>query len=214
MEGQSSWDWGPGKRRIQKTAACSRDVVWMEEPLASPDGEKIASVVNLENAVFGLCVNGDLLEQTFEKVWGLSFSPDGRLAAIASTDAEWTVVVDGLPWEASFGFVWNLSFSRTGDRIGAAVQQDMRYGAAVDGNPWTDFFDNASDFALSPCGAHTAAAVQTRAMDAAGHSNIPAGMLLRCRRRQSMGRELRECVDPGVRRIGRACGGPGSPKPL
>jgi hypothetical protein len=97
MEGQSSWDWGPGKRRIQKTAACSRDVVWMEEPLASPDGEKIASVVNLENAVFGLCVNGDLLEQTFEKVWGLSFSPDGRLAAIASTDAEWTVVVDGSP---------------------------------------------------------------------------------------------------------------------
>ena len=150
MEGQSSWDWQPGKRRIQDAGACSTDVVWMEEPVASPDGERLAAVVNLEDAVFGLCVNGGILEETFEKAWALCFSPDGRMTAIVSRDMEWTVAVEGQPWETTFGFVWNLSFSHDGTRIGAAVQQDMTYGAAVDGEPWPTFFDNAGDVALSP----------------------------------------------------------------
>ena len=66
----------------------------------------------------------------FEKIYNLRFSPDGRLTALVSQDMEWTVAVDGNPWETWFGFVWNLMFSPDGAHIGTAYEQDMEYAVS------------------------------------------------------------------------------------
>jgi Tol biopolymer transport system component len=153
------WDWEPGSREIANISGWQKKFNWVEEPFASPNGEKIAAVVNLAEGEFNVCVNDDTWQTVFDKIWNLRFAPDGRLTAIVSEMGEWTVAVDGTPWDNKFGYVWNMMFSPDGNNIAVAVQQDMAYGMALNNVVWEETFSNMTHPTLSPDGTRTAAAV-------------------------------------------------------
>ena len=149
MHYRSSWDWELGEKSIADINQWEDKFNWVEEPYASPDGEKIAAIVNLAEGEFNVCVNGDTWETVFDKIWYLRFAPDGRLAALVSEMGEWTVAVDGTPWDNKFGYVWNLMFSPDGKNIAVAVQQDMAYCMALNGVTWDETFSNILIFWLN-----------------------------------------------------------------
>ncbi|NNL74942.1 MAG: WD40 repeat domain-containing protein, partial [Desulfobacterales bacterium] len=157
---KSEWDWELGSRKIADTKQWHHRFNWVEEPYVSPNGEKIAAIVNQAEGEFNVCVNGDAWETVFDKIWYLRFAPDGRLTALVSEMGEWTVAVDGTPWDNKFGYVWNLMFSPDGKNIAAAVQRDMSYCMALNDVVWENTFPNMTHPTLSPDGTQTAAAVQ------------------------------------------------------
>lgn len=165
MQPASTYDWTPGVKEIQDISKCAGECEWMEELYPSPDGEQVARVVkiaNEEEAEFGVQVNGQLWESTFEKIWNLRYSPDGRLSALVSEMAEWSLAVDGQAWEENYAFVWGTKFSKSGDVIAACVQADGEYGMLKEGVIWENLYENANNFVLSLSGKDTAAVVQTR----------------------------------------------------
>ncbi len=176
MQSSANWDWSPGERVVCETGQCNQDFQWIEEPQASPDGEKLAAVVNLGEEGATLCVNGEAWEKVFEKAWDAVFSADVRLSGLVSQDMEWTVAVDGEAWEETFGFVWNTQFSRDGKTIAVAVQRDMQYGLAVDGQPWETLYESGQDFVLSPNGRKTAAVVQVESLPQADTKKFLEGL--------------------------------------
>ena len=147
----NDWDWETSEKSIV-TGDWKDKFGWVEEPCVSPDGEKIASIVNIDEGEFSVCVNGEAWEEVFDKIWYLRFSPDGRLTALVSDMGEWTVAVDGEAWEGRYGYVWNTKFSPDGKNIAVAVQQDMEYCAAINDVTWDETFRNMTDLALSPDG--------------------------------------------------------------
>ncbi len=155
MVDKSGWDWSTPQKSIPIAEWHDR-FGWVEEPSVSPDGERIAAIVNIDEGEFNVCVNGQTWDRTFDKIWYPRFSPDGRLTAIVSDMGEWTVAVDGQAWEARLGYVWQTQFSRNGAVVAVAAQQDMRYGMAVDDKLWPDLFSNLSNPRLSPDGRATA----------------------------------------------------------
>ena len=176
MSSKSSWDWEVGKREVLDIAAAGQEFEWLEEPSVSPDGERIAAVANLGPAEFGLLVNGQALEQVYEKIWYVRFTPDGRLTAVVSRDGEWTLSLEGEPWPEWYGFVWNVLWSPGSDSLAAAVQQDMAYGMALNGETWPTLYENANHFTLSPDGRRTAAVVQADSMPTADIAAFQEGM--------------------------------------
>ena len=113
----TDWNWETGSRQIADFKQWQNQFNWVEELCVSPNGEKLAAIVNQTEGEFNVCVNGDAWETTFEKIWNLRFTPDGRLCALVSEMGEWTVAVDGTAWENKFGYVWNLMFSPNGKNI-------------------------------------------------------------------------------------------------
>ena len=73
MEEIHNWNWETGSREVADINECNQTVHWVEEPYVSPDGEKIAAIVNLAEGEFNVCVNGKLWETVFEKIWHLRF---------------------------------------------------------------------------------------------------------------------------------------------
>jgi len=161
-----NWDWDSGEKKVG-LADWSTQFNWVEELYASPNGEKVAAVVNIDEGEFNVCVNGETWENVFDKIWYLRFAPDGRLTALVSEMGEWTVAVDGAAWENKFGYVWNTLFSSDGKNIAVAAQQDMQYCMVRNGIPWEETYKDMTYFALSPDGNQTAAAVQVVAFDQA-----------------------------------------------
>ena len=82
------WDWDPGSTEIAVISDWQKKFKWVEEPYVSPNGEKIAAIVNLAEGEFNVCVNGNTWETVFDKIWNLRFGPDGRLAALVSEAGE------------------------------------------------------------------------------------------------------------------------------
>ena len=58
MADNESWDWEPGEKRID-VGKWRDQFNWVEEPQASPDGEKIAAIVNIDEGEFKVCENGN-----------------------------------------------------------------------------------------------------------------------------------------------------------
>jgi hypothetical protein len=165
MVDSRNWDWETGEKKIS-LGSWKEDYQWVEEPYVSPDGEKVAAIVNVDEGEFTVCVNGRAWGETlFDKIWHLRFSPDGRLTALVSEMGEWTMAVDGDAWENKFGYIWEPRFSSDGRHIAAAVQQDMQYAMVLDGKPWDQTFANMTYFAMSSDGRHTAGAVQVEDVD-------------------------------------------------
>ena len=90
MLAKNDWDWESGSRVITDIGPWQEQFNWVEEPIVSPNGEKLATIVNLAEGQFTVCVNGDTWESVFDKIWCLRFAPDGRLAALVSEMGEWT----------------------------------------------------------------------------------------------------------------------------
>ena len=51
------WDWETPEKKIA-LSDWTEKFRWVEEPSVSPDGEKIAAIVNLDEGEFNVCVNG------------------------------------------------------------------------------------------------------------------------------------------------------------
>ncbi|MCG8565263.1 MAG: Tmc redox complex protein TmcD [Desulfobacterales bacterium] len=165
MQEKESWDWNTDLKEIPVKEWNDR-FNWVQGHRVSPDGEKIAAVVNVDEMAFGICVNGETWEGEYEKAWQLTQLPDNRFAAFVCNDEEWTLAIDGQEWEDKFDFIWDLKVNPAGDKICAAVQTDMEYGMAVNGQPWEEMFDAMTGMIMSPNG-NTAAVVQVKAMAAA-----------------------------------------------
>jgi hypothetical protein len=174
MKNEEKWDWDILKKEIP-IKEWQETYNWVEEFCVSPDGEKIASIVNTDEAEFSICVNGDTFEETFEKAWSLKFAPDGKLVAIVSNDEEWTICTDGTTWETWFDYVWDLKITSDGSFIGAAVQKDGEYGMAVNDTVWDTLYRNISGAVLSDQGT-SAGVVQVAPMGQGDIEGFSAGL--------------------------------------
>ncbi len=163
MVEKKDWDWEIESRVIVELLDCPLRYIWREEPKVSPDGEKIAFIINEGENKFSVCQNKTHWEEAYDKLWSLKYGPDGRLSVLALTDeGRWTVVTEQVPWENSFDFAWELQFSTDGSQIGVAIQNEQQYGMAVNDVLWPTLYPNANHFTLSPKGNHSAAVVQTQ----------------------------------------------------
>ncbi len=174
MEEKQSWDWSTQLKEIPVKEWDAR-FNWVEDPCISPDGESVASIVNVDEMAFGICVNGDLWEGEHEKAWSLKALPDNRLAVCVCQDEEWRLVVDGQPWSNSFDFIWDLRATPGGAHIGIAFQRDGEYGMAVDDQPWDACFENITGMILGAQGTG-AAVVQVESMAAADVNAFAKGL--------------------------------------
>jgi len=174
MKDKQSWDWStPLKENSIKELESEYN--WVEEPCISADGESLAHIVNLDEAVFGICVNGKLWDGEYEKAWNLKALPDNRLAACVCQDEQWSLVIDGTPWSNQFDFIWDLRWNRDGSKVGVAFQQDMEYGMAVNDEPWEETFESMTGMTLSEQG-DSAAVVQVKSMAAADVNAFSQGL--------------------------------------
>jgi hypothetical protein len=103
---RDDWDWAVGRREIASLAAIRERYSRIDEWTVSPDGERLAAVVQ-DGDGFTALVNGESWGESCELLWHLRYTPDGRLVALVRDDDEWTVAVDGVPWEQRFEYAWN-----------------------------------------------------------------------------------------------------------
>jgi len=173
MEEKESWDWSTQLKEIPVKEWETR-FNWVEEPCITPNGESVASVVNVDEMAFGICVNGELWEGEHEKAWSLKALPDNRFTACVCQDEEWSLLVDGTPWSNQFDFIWDLR-TTPGGHIGVAFQRDMEYGMAVDDQPWEEKFENITGMTMGETG-QSAAVVQVDSMAAADVDAFAKGL--------------------------------------
>jgi len=81
MDDKSQWDWNLGQRDIADMASWRSKFNWVEEPQVSPDGEKIAAIVNQAEGEFTVCGNGQAWENIFDKIWYLRTALPGRTSS-------------------------------------------------------------------------------------------------------------------------------------
>ncbi len=164
MHPPTMWDWEPGQRVILSSLRCPETCAWVEEPYASPDGERVAALASLAEGGFTALINGEAWETPFDKAWHPRFSPDGRFTAIVQQDGMWTLAVEGEAWTESFDFLWGTQFSAEGDVIAACIQSGGEYGLCLDGAPWETLYENANQPALSADGKASVEVVQIASM--------------------------------------------------
>ncbi len=174
MTEKASWDWNTDLKEIPVKEWADR-FNWVQAPQITPDGEKIAGIVNVDEMEFSVCVNGETWEGEHEKVWQLTGLPGNRFAAFVCDDEEWTLSVDGVEWEDRYDFIWDLKTTPDGEKISAAVQADMEYGMAVNGQAWGDKFDAITGMIMAGTG-DTAAVVQVNPMAAADTEAYAKGL--------------------------------------
>ena len=213
MGNLTSWDWETSEKNIA-FSDWQGSFEWVEEPYVSPDGEKIAAIVNVAEGEFKVCVNGENWDNSFDKIWYLRFAPDGRLTAIVSEMGEWTVAVDGAAWENKFGYVWNTLFSQDGQHVAVAFQQDMAYGMAVDDVPWDQTYANMTNPMLSADGKNTAATVQVENFAAGEIYKFQEGAFTAALNGQRLGNEVCQRLADGRQPGWRKTGGRSAAQPL
>jgi hypothetical protein len=162
MKKKGSFDWSTELKEVPVREWEDR-FTWVEEPYVSVDGETIASIVNVEEAVFTVCENGEIWENEYEKAWNLRPLPTGEFAACVARDEEWTLSIGGKEWENWFDFIWDLQINKDGSSLSLAVQKDSEYGMAVNDKPWEKMYANINEMVLSDQG-NTAAVVQVTSM--------------------------------------------------
>jgi len=159
-------NWEPGARVIHDFLApdSSREP-YLGDPVPSPDGESVAAIVDSDEGEFTVSVDGEEWETSYDNIWNLRFTPDGRVIALVSSMGSWTLAVDGQGWPQEYEYIWQPVLGRSGEHIAAAVKVDGQYGMAVDGQSWETFFPNGTGFTATHEADQTAAVVQTRPLD-------------------------------------------------
>lgn len=157
---RASWDWGAGKRVVGNLKQMAEGFATILEARPSPDGEKLALVLEREPDKLQIRANGELFDTELEKAWHLRFFPDGRPWALVRVDDEWTVMVGGELWPERWEFAWNPMLSGDGRSLGVQIKRDMEYSIAVNGKPWESSFLSIREYALSHDGSRVAAAAQ------------------------------------------------------
>jgi len=148
------------------------DFVW--NLTLNTGGKNIAVNVNKEN-MSGVCINGKIWENMFFEARDCIVSPDGTKTAshvLVNRRAEldnvgfmkknWTVAVDGTPWDTNFLNVWGGVFSSDGNHVAASVRMSLAlYTIAVDGKPWEQTFPTVWEPICKPGTNDFVAPVQT-----------------------------------------------------
>ena len=162
MNQTATWDWDTKEKYIADVNKWRKKFPAIRELFISDDGEKIATVIQTEDNRFTTCVNGDVWEETFERLWSLKFTPDNKLICLAYRNYEWALGLNNELWEDRFDSAWNLTVSPDGKSIALNVKKEELYGASLNGATWENRFVDARDIALSPDGTKTASLVQTK----------------------------------------------------
>ena len=173
--GMAGWDWDAGRRRIADTTAWKKTHGYVEEACMRPDGEAAAAVVRTDDAEFSVVENEALWEGRWDKIWKLGYGADGRLSGLVSELGAWTVATQGVAWDESFDFIWELKRSDCGRHLAVLAQRNREYLAVLDGTPWEKGFLSATGLAVSPDGSKTAAPVQTVALQQAEIEKFQSG---------------------------------------
>ncbi len=174
MKDKKTWDWQTAQKEIPVNE-WQHQFNWIEEPHVSPDGEKIASITNCDDAEFTVCTNGKVWDDRYEKIWSLRFLPDGRLAALVSNDEMWTVCIDGIGWETQFDYAWDLKATPDGSSVSVAVQKDQKFGMAINDIIWNHLYENITGMVLSDQGT-TGAIVQVDPLAQADINTFDTGI--------------------------------------
>lgn len=105
------------------------------------------------------------LQEQFAEVHESAISGDGERVAVPvkTKDGQFTVCVNGEPWEQSFEKVWYLKFGPDG-RLTALVRADDEWTVAVEGECWQEKFEYAWNTTFSQDGRAIAAQAK-RVMD-------------------------------------------------
>ena len=116
------------------------DYVW--NLTVSPDGKSIAVDISKDNMT-SVCLNGKTWENMFFETRDVAMSPDGTKTAahvlmnrreeldnVGFMKKNWTVAVDGTPWDTKFINVWGGVFSSDGNHVAACVRTG--YGTLYD----------------------------------------------------------------------------------
>ncbi|MDZ7665407.1 MAG: Tmc redox complex protein TmcD [Desulfotignum sp.] len=165
MEENTSWDWGTELKEIPFDEWRTR-FNWVQSPRVSRDGERIAAIVNLDEMVFNVCVNGEVWEGEYEKIWNLTPVSGNGFAAFVARDEEWTMAVNGQEWTQWCDFIWQMMQSPDGRTLGAAFQSDSEYGVTVNDTPWEHRYENLNGAVMAADGT-SAAVVQVTSMPGA-----------------------------------------------
>jgi hypothetical protein len=165
MEDKASWDWDTELKEVPFDEWRSR-FNWVQTPQVRRNGEGIAAVVNLDEMAFNVCVNGEVWEEEYEKVWNLTPVSGSGFAAFVARDEEWTLAVNGQEWSHWCDFIWQLMKSRDGRTLGAVFQTESEYGIIVNDVPWENRFENLTGAVMAADGT-SAAVVQVASMPGA-----------------------------------------------
>ena len=175
MDEKTSWDWHTDLKEIP-VKEWDNSFNWVQSPIVSSDGERVAAIVNVDEMAFNICVNGLAWEgEEYEKIWCLSPVSDNGFAAFAARDEEWTVLVNGEPWSSRGDFIWDMMVSADGKLLAAAFQSDSEYGVIVNDVPWEDRYESMTGAVLAPDGS-SAAVVQVESMTAADVDAFKEGL--------------------------------------
>jgi hypothetical protein len=94
MSASASWDWETKEKLLANLNDLKKKFIDIRELTPSEDGEKIAAIVKNQDKKFTTCVNGEIWEETFDRVYSLTFNQDNQLISLVFKDMEWTVAVD------------------------------------------------------------------------------------------------------------------------
>ncbi len=139
------------------------DMMW--NLTVSQDGNSVAVNVRTSELTSGVSLNDQPWEEMFPEVRDLVMSPDGKKVAShvqltrrKELDIFWfykknfTVAINGKPWDNSFLVVWGATFSDDSNHVAATVMGSdvVHYTIAVDGKPWNKEFDGCWEPVFKP----------------------------------------------------------------
>ncbi|PMP97944.1 MAG: hypothetical protein C0169_01460, partial [Thermodesulfobacterium geofontis] len=161
---KESWDWETRNKVIANIKEWKEKFIDIRELTPSPDGEKIAGIVQPETRKFTLCVNGETWEDLFDRMYSLKFNLDNEPICLGYSDYQWTVIIGDkgeTRWENTFDMMWNLTLSPDTKSIAANFRTpEMTQGVILNDQPWENLFVEVRDVIMSPDGKRTASRVQ------------------------------------------------------
>jgi hypothetical protein len=116
-------------------------LVW--EPIFKPNSNDVVAPVRTPKGTT-LAMNGKPIWGFFFNVWRQKFSPDGQklAAVVCSPFSQWTIAVDGKPWNIKVSeAVLTPVFSPDSKKVAAVIKDNNRWTIGVDGSPWSDTYD-------------------------------------------------------------------------
>ena len=173
---KSGMDWDTKEKMITATDEWENRFAEVRPFSVSEDGEKIGAVVQTEEETFTVCINGNPMEETYEKIWSLKFNNEGKAACLVFRDNAWTVALNGHLWNEKFDYAWNLQVAPNGRTIGINIKKDDQYGVCLEDKPWAQGFADVRNLFISPDGTKAAASVAVQRLAEADIFNFQKGV--------------------------------------
>jgi len=91
MSSKTKWNWETGKQDLCNLTNLRQQYQDIQEILPSADGEQLAVQAVKEDGEQTACLNGSPWPVSFEKLWYLRFSANGKLSGLGMNDYEWAL---------------------------------------------------------------------------------------------------------------------------